>query len=249
MIPVSRAASAKSHGRRHLVRLAGNQLCRRGIPHIGPLPVGSLDNHPIYRRSDARSRRKFKETQTCRRLYVIGLCYFLSTITPLGRTVTLPSPTSARDAMTGRPSCMASITACVRLNRNTKRAPLASSTRSTRNSPGSLASGTSTPNEENIMGRLLAMPSRPRRAPTYTVRPSPYALPTIAGRPSIPVHGSSLNEAITVACSPTDVMTSAKSCAVVPLSRSRYSGIPGQSSPNGANSSTLTPTTSRIDPG
>ena len=64
MIPVSRVASAKSHGRRHLVHLAGNQLCRRGIPHIGPLPVGSLDNHPIYRRSDARSRRKFEETQT-----------------------------------------------------------------------------------------------------------------------------------------------------------------------------------------
>lgn len=51
MIPVSRAASAKSHGRRHLVHLAGNQLCRRGIPQIGPLPVGSLGNHPIYRRS------------------------------------------------------------------------------------------------------------------------------------------------------------------------------------------------------
>ena len=42
MISVSRAASAKSHGRRHLVHLAGNQLYRRGIPHIGPLPVGSL---------------------------------------------------------------------------------------------------------------------------------------------------------------------------------------------------------------
>ncbi len=45
------------------------------------------------------------------------------------------------------------------------------------------------------------------------------------------------------------VYTSAKSCATVPLSKSRWSMAPGKSFPIGANSSTRTPTTSRMEPG
>ena len=71
----------------------------------------------------------------------------------------------------------------------------------------------------------------------------------MAGAPSMPVHGSALKRDSTVALSAVEVMTSAKSWATVPLSRSRWSSAPGKSSPIGANSSMRTPTTSRMDPG
>ena len=48
-----------------------------------------------------------------------------------------------------------------------------------------------------VLSRLLAKPSRPRRAPTYAALPSPKSLTVMAGAPSKPVHLSALKEATT----------------------------------------------------
>ena len=61
MIPVSRAASAKSHGRRHLVRLAGNQvggteihiLDGRGENHVYGLVVSDFQTMRRYHPAEA----------------------------------------------------------------------------------------------------------------------------------------------------------------------------------------------------